>query len=396
MIYESLKYLKARRLEVIYDAEHFFDGFRSNPEYALKTLQMAEEAGVDNITLCDTNGAMMPDRVREIIEVVRKKIKTPLGIHAHNDSDTAVATSLIAVRAGCSLVQGTINGYGERCGNANLSSIIPNLKLKLGIDCISDAGLKSLTKVSRYVDGIANLTPRGNQPFVGYSAFAHKGGVHISAVERDARTYEHVDPGLVGNRRKILISELSGKSAVLSKAKEFRINFENNSSLEALLKKVKALEHEGYQYEEADASLELLMKKEVGRHKTFFQLKGFRVIIWKDKKGFLKSEAIVKLCVKNKDEIVVSEGNGPVEALDSSLRKALDRFYPELREVSLCDFKVRVVNPAGGARAKVRVLIESTDRKNTWTTVGVSENIIEASWLALVDSIEYKLLKKEG
>lgn len=395
MIYETLKWLKLKGMEVIYDAEHFFDGFTANSEYALQTLKKAQEAGVDNITLCDTNGTMMPNQVREIVGVVKERIKVPLGIHAHNDSDTAVANSLMAVLAGCVLVQGTINGYGERCGNANLCSIIPNLKLKMGVDCIDNVNMKNLTKVCAYIDGIANVAPNNKQPFVGKSAFAHKGGIHISAVERDSRTYEHVNPELVGNKRRFLISELSGKSAVLLKAKEFNINFRNEAEISKLLKKVKELEHFGYQFEEADGTLELLMRKTVGKHRTFFKLKGFRTIIWKDSKGFLKSEAIIKISVKGKDEVTVSEGDGPVAALDSALRKALESYYPELKEVTLYDFKVRVVNASGGTRAKVRVLIESRDKKDTWATVGVSENIIEASWQALVDSIEYKLLKEK-
>ncbi len=395
MILETLKWLKSKGLEVIFDAEHFFDGFVNNRGYALKTLKMAQDAGVDNITLCDTNGGILPSQIKDILKEVRKSIKVPLGIHAHNDSGLAVANSIVAVQAGCALVQGTINGYGERCGNANLSSVMPNLKLKLGIDCISDRKLKSLTGVCRDVDGIANFNPDNRQPFVGNSAFAHKGGIHVSAMERDTKTYEHIEPGLVGNSRRFLVSELSGKSAVLSKAKEFNITFRSDAEVKKLLKKVKKLEHLGYQFEGADGSLELLMKKTVGKHRTFFKLKGFRTIIWKDRSGFLKSEAIVKLSVKGKDEITVSEGYGPVEALDTALRKGLNRFYPELKDVSLRDFKVRVVNGTGGTKSRVRVVIESKDKKDTWGTVGVSENIIEASWQALVDSIEYKLLKEE-
>lgn len=395
MISETLKWLKSKGMEVIFDAEHFFEGFIANKGYALKTLKKAVEAGVVNITLCDTNGAMLPDQVGDIVKEVKKLITVPLGIHAHNDSDTAVANSIAAVQMGCILVQGTINGYGERCGNASLCSVIPNLKLKLGYNCISDKNLKKLTGVCRYVDDIANLIPNNKQPFVGHSAFAHKGGVHVSAVGKNTRTYEHIEPGLVGNERRFLISELSGRSAILSKAKEFNISFRNELESKKLLKKVKELEHSGYQYEEADGSLELLMKKAVGKHRTFFKLKGFRTIISKDQKGVLKSEARVKLSVRGKEETMVAEGDGPVNALDTALRSALERFYPEVKEVNLYDFKVRVVNAAKGTKAKVRVIIESRDKKDTWGTVGVSENIIEASWQALVDSIEYKLLKEE-
>jgi len=396
MIFDSVKYLKSRGLEVIYDAEHFFDGYFDDRSYAMETLRQAANAGADNISLCDTNGGMMPDQIEDIVKEVKKEIKIPLGIHTHNDSEMAVANSVIAVKSGCVLVQGTINGYGERCGNANLCSIIPNLKLKLGINCISDKRLETLTEVSRYVSEIANMVPQDNQPYVGNSAFAHKGGIHVSAVAKYTRTYEHVPPERIGNRRRILISELSGRSSMLSKAKEFKIDFrERTREVEELLLKVKQMENQGYQFEGAEGSFELLMKKTIGKHKTFFDLEGFRVIVEKDEKGRLRSEATIKVKVKGKEEHTASEGDGPVNALDNALRKALERFYPELKSMSLTDFKVRVIDAAQGTAAKVRVLIESRDEKDEWGTVGVSENIIEASWQALVDSIEYKLLKEE-
>jgi 2-isopropylmalate synthase len=394
MIHSTVRFLKSRGLEVIYDAEHFFDGYNSNSSYALKTLKEAEDAGADNISLCDTNGGTLPDNLEKIVREVKSKIKTPLGIHTHNDSGMAVANSIIAVKAGCVLVQGTINGYGERCGNANLCSIIPNLKLKLRVNCISDGQLESLTKVSRYVSEIANMIPRDEQPFVGNSAFAHKGGVHVSAVQKRPQTYEHIQPELVGNRRKILISELAGKSAVLSKAKELEIDFKKDAKATGkVLKLLKELEHKGYQFEGAEGSFEVLMKKVLGEHKSFFDLEGFRVIVERLKRGKLRSEATIKLRVGDKEEHTASEGDGPVNALDNALRKALERFYPALKEMSLTDFKVRVINAEVGTAAKVRVLIESRDKKDEWGTVGVSENIIEASWQALVDSIEYKLMK---
>ena len=396
MIFDSVKYLKSKGLEVIYDAEHFFDGCIDDHFYAMETLRQAAKAGTNNITLCDTNGGMMPHQVESIVKEVKRKIRIPLGIHTHNDSEMAVANSVIAVNAGCVLVQGTINGYGERCGNANLCSIIPNLKLKLGINCISDKRLGSLTEVSRYVSEIANMIPQDNQPYVGNSAFAHKGGVHVSAVARQTKTYEHVAPERVGNRRRVLVSELSGRSSVLSKAKEFKIDFrEKSKEVKKLLQRIKQMESQGYQFEGAEGSFELLMKKTIGRHKTFFDLEGFRVIVEKDKRGKLRSEATIKVMVRGKEEHTASEGDGPVNALDNALRKALERFYPELKSMSLTDFKVRVIDATQGTAAKVRVLIESRDKIDEWGTVGVSENIIEASWQALVDSIEYKLLKEE-
>lgn len=394
MIFESVRFLKSKGLEVIYDAEHFFDGFKEDSQYALATIKKASLAGADNISLCDTNGGSLVEEVQEIFREVKKKIKTPLGIHCHNDSELAVANSLAAVRLGAVLVQGTINGYGERCGNANLCSIIANLKLKMGMDCITDQQLSHLTEVSRFVSEIANIVPRDETPFVGLSAFTHKGGVHVSAVQKHPQTYEHIPPEKVGNKRRILISELAGKSAVLTKAKEFKVDLSKSpKEIEKILSLLKDLEYRGYQYEGAEGSFEILLRKAKGDYPKFFDLEGFRVIVEKDKRGVLRSEATIKVKVGSSIEHTAAEGDGPVNALDNALRKALERFYPNLGEMKLSDFKVRVINAEAGTAAKVRVLIESRDAKDEWNTVGVSENIIEASWQALVDSIEYKLLK---
>lgn len=395
MVEDSVKYLKSKKRTVIYDAEHFFDGFKNNKEYALDTLNRASKAGADVVVLCDTNGGTMPYEIELIIKEVQKNIKSPLGIHTHNDAGMAVANSVMAAKLGCVQIQGTINGYGERCGNANLCEIIPNLKLKLGIDCISDKKLQQLTKVSHYITEIANLIPQNNQPYVGRSAFAHKGGMHVDAVKKNPVSFEHIKPELVGNNRRILVSELSGKINILSKAKEFGINLskETPETLD-ILRTIKNLEYEGYQFEGAEASFELLMKKAVGKHKTFFNLIDFRVSVEKTENGMF-SEATVKVEVNGTEKHTVAEGDGPVNALDNALRKALDKFYPSLREVHLVDYKVRVIGGEEGTAAKVRVLVESADSKDSWETVGVSENIIEASWQALVDSIEYKLLKDE-
>lgn len=395
MIFDSVSFLKKRGFKVFFDAEHFFDGYRENPDYALKTLEVAESAGADLVVLCDTNGGMLPSWVGEIIREVKEKIRTPLGIHAHNDSGTGVANSLQAIQEGCIHVQGTINGYGERCGNADLCVIIPNIKLKLKLDCISGSHLKKLTELSLYVAEISNMKPIDNQPYVGQNAFAHKGGVHINAVMKDPRTYEHVLPESVGNRRKLLISELSGKSSIIIKAREYGFQLEKNKKITHKLHKLlQELEHKGYHFEAAEGSFELLLKKQLGKLKKFFTLESFRVIVEKKKDETILSEATIKLRVNNKPEYTVAEGDGPVNALDTALRKALHKFYPVLAEMRLSDFKVRVLDEKAGTAAKVRVLIQSQDSENSWSTIGVSENIIEASWQALVDSIEYKLMKE--
>jgi len=394
MIEDSIKFLRSKGRTVFFDAEHFFDGYKENNSYALKTLKAASSAGAQRIVLCDTNGGTITSRIFEIIEEVRKEIQTPLGIHAHNDSGMAVANSIAAVQAGCIHVQGTINGYGERCGNANLVSIIANLKLKLNVDCISDLALRELTEVARFVADISNMKLPDNQPFVGNSAFAHKAGVHINAILKNPKTYEHTDPHLVGNHRRLLISELSGKSTILKKARDLDLDLgKNDEKSKKILRKLQALEHEGYHFEAAEASLELLIKRVMKKFKDFFDLEDFRVIIEKRKTGLMTSEATIKLKVGKELEHTASLGDGPVNALDSALRKALRKFYPNLSEMRLTDYKVRVLNEKAGTAAKVRVLIQSQDKTDSWWTIGVSENIIEASWQALVDSVEYKLLK---
>lgn len=395
-IHNTLKFLKSNIPEVFYDAEHFFDGYKANPEYALKTLQGAADAGIDCLVLCDTNGGTIPFEIRKIIKEVQKNIKTPLGIHTHNDSEMAVANSIIAVQSGVEQVQGTINGYGERCGNANLCSVIPNLKLKLNMDCISDEQMRKLREVSRFVNELANLRPNKHQAFVGDSAFAHKGGIHVSAVKRNPETYEHIRPELVGNKQRILISDLSGKSNIVAKAAEFNIDLRDNNPITLeILQNMKELESQGYQFEGAEASFEVLIKKALGTKKKYFDLIGFRVIDEKGKEDSPpQSEATIMVKVGGKIEHTAAVGNGPVNALDNALRKALEKFYPELKDVELIDYKVRVLSTGEGTGARVRVLIESGDKEDKWGTVGVSNNIIEASWQALVDSIDYKLLKK--
>ena len=395
MIKDSIRFLKSRGLEVIYDAEHFFDGYRENARYALRTLQVAEETGADVLVLCDTNGGFVTSQLASVIKKVKGKIKTPLGIHAHNDAGMAVANSIAAVEAGCIHVQGTINGYGERCGNADLCSVIPNLELKLGIEGIPAKKLHQITEVSRFVSEVSNMIPQDSRPFVGNSAFAHKGGIHVDAVMKDSRTYEHVNPEVVGNRRRFLISELSGGATIMLKAKEYKLDLEKKSpQTKKILESVQNLEHKGYEFEAADGSFELLVRKIKGEHHRFFDLEGFRVTV--EKRGRkLVSEATIKIRVKSVQEHTAAEGDGPVNALDNALRKALGGFYPTLREMHLIDFKVRILDAKAGTAAKTRVLLQCRDMRDEWTTVGVSENIIEASWQALVDSVEYKLLKDE-
>jgi 2-isopropylmalate synthase len=401
MIFESIAYMKKYRDEVLFDCEHFFDGFKSNPDYALKAIKEAESAGADWIVLCDTNGGTLPQEVRSIFDEVKKSITVKMGIHAHNDSEVAVSNSLTAVQAGAEQVQGTINGIGERCGNANLVSIISNLKIKMGINCITDAQLKSLKDVSAFVDELANRAHWNQQPFVGKSAFAHKGGVHVSAVRKNALTYEHIVPEKVGNHQRILVSDLSGKSNVLHKAKEYGIDIDDKDpKVVNILNSLKESENLGFQYEGAEASFELMMLDAVGQKETFFEFIGFRVIVEKRKEDEEPiSEATVKLRVNSVQEVSVAEGTGPINALDKAIKKALVEFYPELEEVSLYDYKVRILDEQKGTHSKTRVLVESGDHKSRWGTVGVSENIIEASWQALIESIDYKLnqnTKHEG
>lgn len=396
IIYNSVAYLKKRVKAVFFDAEHFFDGYKDNPKYALKCLVAAQEAGADCIIPCDTNGGSLPGDIKMIFEAIIKVIQTPLGIHAHNDSDCAVANSIVAIESGASQVQGTINGLGERCGNANLCSLIPNLQIKRGMQCISPEQLKRLRDVSRFVNEIANVRHFKRQPFVGDSAFAHKAGIHVSAILKRPETYEHMRPELVGNSQRVLISDLAGKSNVLRKAEEFGICLDPDSpQIQDIITTLKTLENEGFQFEAAEASFELLMKKALGLHKRFFDLIGFRTIIEKRKEGEdPASEATIMIKVGGSIEHTAAMGEGPVNAIDNALRKALEKFYPALKNVKLHDYKVRVLTAGKGTAAKVRVLIESGDEEERWGTVGVSDNIIEASYQALVDSIEYKLLKE--
>lgn len=394
MIEDSIRYLRQQARTVIFDAEHFFDGFRANKRYALETLKAAEAAGVHRIVLCDTNGGTITSHLFEIIEEVRDVIKAPLGIHAHNDCGMAVANSIAAVQAGCIHVQGTMNGYGERCGNANIVSIIANLKLKLGLDCVSEMALRDLTEAARAVADIANMKLPDNQPFVGNSAFAHKAGVHVNAILKNPRSYEHVDPHCIGNHRRLLISELSGKSTIYKKALDMDIDLgKGGAGSKKILGVLQDLENRGYHFEAAEASLELLMKRVLKKFSDFFDLEDFRVIIEKRRGGKMTSEATIKLKVGKEVEHTAALGDGPVNALDSALRKALRPFYPAIAEMHLTDYKVRVLDEKAGTAAKVRVLIQSQDKADSWWTIGVSENIIDASWQALVDSVEYKLLK---
>lgn len=397
LIRDSLKFLKTAVPKVFFDAEHFFDGFKGNPEYALATLKAAAEAKVDTIVLCDTNGGTLPSETVEIIQAVKEKVLRPLGIHVHNDAELAVANTIAAVQLGVGHVQGTINGYGERCGNANLCSILPNLKFKLKLDILSDGQMAKLREISNFVAELANLQPNKHQPYVGSSSFAHKGGVHVSAIEKNPETYEHLPPEKVGNYRRILISDLAGKSNILQKAAEYKIDLSRKDPMtHEILNTLKEMENQGYQYEGAEASFELLMKKALGTQKKYFELLGFRILSEKLREDRAPiSEATIMIKVGGRVEHTAATGNGPVNALDNAIRKALEKFYPQLNDMALIDYKVRVLSTGKGTASKVRVLVESGDYQDKWGTVGVSENIIEASWQALVDSITYKLLKDE-
>ncbi len=396
MIEDTIAWLRPKMEEVLFDAEHFFDGFRANREYALATLQAAAGAGAHWLVLCDTNGGTLPPQLVEIVREVRRHVTTPLGIHVHNDAECAVANSLAAVLEGVDQVQGTINGYGERCGNANLVSIIPSLVLKMRLECIPESHLRELRDVSRFVSELANRKPWDAQPYVGDSAFAHKGGMHVSAVTKHPETYEHVDPERVGNHRRVLVSELAGKSNILFKAREFGIDLEHETpDSRRILDRLKALEDQGFQFEGAEASFELLMERALGRHKPFFELDAYRVIVEEQQADEPVAEATVRVRVKGILEHTAAAGNGPVNALDHALRKALEEFYPGLKSMRLLDYKVRILDESKGTAARTRVLITSGDDLETWGTVGVAENIIEASWQALVDSVEYKLRADE-
>ncbi|HKE55417.1 MAG TPA: citramalate synthase [Pyrinomonadaceae bacterium] len=392
IIQDSVRYLASRVDLVIYDAEHFFDGYRANPEYAMSTLEAAVAGGAERVVLCDTNGGSLPDDVGYITSLVAERINVPVGIHCHNDGELAVANTLTAVMAGAVHIQGTINGYGERCGNANLCSIIPNLELKLGCEIIGRERLKRLRETSRFVSEIANLSLNSGAAFVGDSAFAHKGGVHVSAVERNPKTYEHISPELVGNRRRVLVSDLSGRANLQAKARELNIELGEETQI---LEELKRLEHDGFEFEGAEASFELLVNKLREERKPYFELLSYRVIDEHRGSAIPLSEATVKIRVGERIEHSAASGTGPVNALDQALRRALEKFYPSLAEVHLVDYKVRVINSTlSGSASLVRVLITSGDGKTNWGTVGVSANIVEASWRGLVDAVEYKLMKE--
>ncbi len=396
MIQDSITFLNASDREVLYDAEHYFDGYKNNPQYALDTLKAAQEGGATLIVLCDTNGGCMPLELQQIIAETKEVLTVPFGIHTHNDSGMATANTVLAVQAGAVQVQGTINGYGERCGNANLCTILPNLTLKLGIDCVSDAQLKKLMKLSRFVSEIANVAHDHRQAYVGESAFAHKGGAHVDGVIKNTRSFEHVDPERVGNERRFLLSDQAGGSAVARMLKKVKPGAEKRDPIVGkILTEVKKKEHQGYAYEAANGSFEILARKVMGTHRTRFETQSFRTVIRRDEDGRLFSEAIVELLVEGREAHTVAKGDGPVNALDNALRKALEQFYPRIREVHLRDYKVRVLSSSDGTASSVRVLVESSDGREVWGTVGASENIIEASWEALVDSLSYKLLKDE-
>lgn len=393
MIRDSVAYLKSRGKEVIYDAEHFFDGYKNNPVYALATLAAACEGGADRIVLCDTNGGSLPHEIGQIVRLVSEQISIPYGIHAHNDGELAVANSLAAVEAGATQVQGTLNGYGERCGNANLCSIIANLSLKMGCETIPAENLAMLSAVSRYASELANVHHLSNQPFVGESAFTHKGGIHVSAVQKNPRTYEHIPPEAVGNKRKAVVSELSGVSNLVYKYKDLNLPVDKDSpKSRRLLEEIKALENQGFQFELAEGSLELLMRKVFEDYRVPFDLESLKVIIQKEGQS-VTSEAVIKMKVGNEVVHTAAEGKGPVGAIDNALRKVLERFYPAIKDMYISDFKVRILDGSYGSESFVRVILETSNGKSSWGTLGVSANIVEASWQALVDSMAYGLLK---
>ncbi len=407
MINDTVAFLKNNDLEVVYDAEHFFDGYKNDSDYALKTLHAAAEGGADFLVLCDTNGGTLPSEIESIINDVKKSIDEKesaisdhascrLGIHAHNDCGLAVANSITAVQTGAVMVHGTINGYGERCGNADLTSVIPIIGLKMNRPCIPEQYLEKLKTLSRYVSETANQVPLNTQPFVGKSAFAHKGGIHVSAIMKVPEAYEHMEPSLVGNQRRVLVSDLSGKSNVEFKARELGVELGGNGyDSKKIVSEIKQLEQQGYQFDVAEGSFKILMQKFTDQFEPLFRLESFRVTIEKDKDRPCSSQATMKISVGGKQEITAAEGYGPVSALDNALRKALDRFFPDLDTMRLVDFKVRVIDGGRGTAAKVRVFIESRDQDQIWSTIGVSEDIIEASWQALADSFQFKLANEK-
>jgi 2-isopropylmalate synthase len=403
MITDSISYLGAKGLRVFFDAEHFFDGYKDNPEYALQVVTAAAEAGAECVVLCDTNGGSLPQQIVEAIRAVQKASRVPLGIHTHNDAELAVANSLAAVAAGVIQVQGAINGYGERCGNANLCSIIPTLKLKMGIDCLTDRQLSKLSDVSRYISELANMPHYDRLPYVGDDAFTHKGGIHVSGIIKWEDSYQHIKPSLVGNRPRVVVSELAGKGSIVFKAKERGLPVPKGKEIEKVLEQIKSLERQGFQYDVAEASLDLLLRRVQPDYRPPFELVDFMIVVEKRRRPPTKgsqeeplSEATIKVKVDKRIVHTAAEGDGPVDALDKALRKALLQFYPDLMAVKLIDYKVRILEETAGTASQVRVLIESSDGRENWRTVGSSTNIIEASWLALADSMEYWLTKQAG
>jgi len=396
MIEDTITFLVAEDLEVFFDAEHFFDGYRNNRDYALKVLEVAAGAGAATVVLCDTNGGAMPHDVARVLDEVRAQQAAPIGVHFHNDTGCAVANSVIGVEHGAIHVQGAVNGIGERCGNANILTIAANLTLKMGVPVLNEEQLNRLTSVHFAVAEICNITPDPHQPYVGASAFATKAGLHTSGLAKMEGAYEHVDPGVVGNARRLLVSELSGRSTIVMKGKELGLDLEaDKDAAAAILANIKQLEHIGYHFEAADASLELLMRRHAGLEREFFRLESFRVTVEKREDGAVVSEATVKIWARGERYISTAEGNGPVNALDRALRTALVRFYPALESIELADYKVRILEENAGTNAVTRVLIESQDGQREWSTIGVSPNIIEASWQALVDSLNFGLIHSE-
>jgi len=390
MIADSIGFCRERGKRAVFDAEHFFDGYRDDVAYALECVRAAADAGAENVTLCDTNGGSLPGFVAEATAAVVEALggATEVGIHTHDDAGCAVANSLAAVEAGARLVQGTVNGYGERCGNANLATILPALQLKLGFDVVAPERLEKLTSTSLYLDELCNMTPDPDQPYVGRNAFAHKAGMHAAGVEADASTFEHLDPAEVGNQRQILASELSGKATIRSQAEGAGLELDEAAATQAV-EQLKQREHEGYHYEAAPASFELLLRREAGSYQPLFELESFKVLVEKRADGAVETEATIKVKVDGKRYVRVAEGNGPVNALDSALRGAIADRYPHLAEIELTNYKVRILDESHGTGAVTRVLLDSADGEREWGTIGVSENIIEASWEALVDSLEY-------
>ncbi len=393
MIADAVAFLTAQGKRVIYDAEHFFDAYRDDDAYALQCLRAAVDAGAENVTLCDTNGSSLPSQVAEATGSVVEQLgdSVGVGIHTHDDAGCGVANSLVAVERGARLVQGTMNGYGERCGNANLASIVPALQLKLGFECLPPERLARLTETAHLMDELCNVAPDPNQPYVGRNAFAHKGGMHVAGVVEDASTFEHVDPAAVGNRRELLVSELSGKNTVQARAELTGVALESDSAAR-VVERVKDLEHRGYQFEAADGSFDLLIRRETGEYEPLFTLESFRVIVEKRADGKVETEATIKIWVGGERYVRTAEGNGPVNALDRALRSAIGETYPHLHDIELVNFKVRILDEAKGTAAVTRVLLDASDGTDTWGTIGVSENVIESSWEALVDSLEAGML----